>query len=195
MQEAEDTIDIQRQWVGSCTGEGIGADIHEDVISLGRPMHPNTSAQGSHMAATFVLGRGGIGTRRATRSRGQVQRPQPQRNKNSSVVTMQNVAPDGMDDNFDSWYEPPPKRQCGTGQGRASPSSTKSKKEKAEKKAEDAKAEALLCQFRPSTWKKDIAQYRDPPLPFTGPEPGYIHPYGRLPSLLGLFDKFWSQKL
>jgi hypothetical protein len=32
-------------------------------------------------------------------------------------------------------------------------------------------------------------------LPFRGPEPGCTHPYGRVPSLLGLFDKFWSQKL
>jgi hypothetical protein len=70
---------------------------------------------------------------------------------------VQNVAPDGTGDSSDSWYEPPPKRQCGTGRGRAGPSSAKSRKGKAEKKAEDAKAEALLYRFCPSTWKKDTA--------------------------------------
>jgi hypothetical protein len=52
-----------------------------------------------------------------------------------------------------------------------------------------------LTRFGPSTWKKDIEKYANPPIPFTGLEPGCTHPYERLPSLLGLFDKFWSPKL
>jgi hypothetical protein len=53
----------------------------------------------------------------------------------------------------------------------------------------------LLTRFGPSTWKKDIEKYANPPIPFTGLEPGCTHPDERLPSLLGLFDKFWSPKL
>jgi hypothetical protein len=53
----------------------------------------------------------------------------------------------------------------------------------------------LLIRFGPSTWKKDTHTYGNPPIPFTGPEPGCTHPYGRLPSLVGLFDKFWTPKL
>jgi hypothetical protein len=55
--------------------------------------------------------------------------------------------------------------------------------------------EALLHRFRPNSWNKDSQEYYDPPLPFTGPEPDCIHPYGRLPSLPGLFDKFWTPKM
>jgi hypothetical protein len=59
---------------------------------------------------------------------------------------------------------------------------------------EDA-AETLQRKFAPVTWKKNTHSYASPPLPFTGPEPRCTHPYGRLPSVLGLFDKFWSQKM
>jgi hypothetical protein len=30
---------------------------------------------------------------------------------------------------------------------------------------------------------------------FRGPEPGCTHPYGQLPSLVGLFENFWSPTL
>jgi hypothetical protein len=53
----------------------------------------------------------------------------------------------------------------------------------------------LLSRFGPSTWHKDTTTYANPPIPFIGPEPGCIHPYGRLPSLPGLFDKLWLPKL
>ena len=53
----------------------------------------------------------------------------------------------------------------------------------------------MLKRFGPATWSKDTHAYVNPPLEFTGPKPGCTHPYGRLPSLVGLFDKFWSQKL
>jgi hypothetical protein len=53
----------------------------------------------------------------------------------------------------------------------------------------------MAIRYGPSTWNKDTNTYANPPLDFTGPEPGCTHPYGRLSSLLGLLDKFWSQKL
>jgi hypothetical protein len=53
----------------------------------------------------------------------------------------------------------------------------------------------LLIRFGSNTWKKEAHMYGNLPLPFTGPELGCTHPYGRLPSILGLFDKFWSQKM
>jgi hypothetical protein len=53
----------------------------------------------------------------------------------------------------------------------------------------------LLSRFGPNTWKKDTYKYTNPPIPFIGPEPRCTHPYGRLPSLLGLFEKFWTPKL
>ena len=52
----------------------------------------------------------------------------------------------------------------------------------------------LLIKFGPNTWKKETHIYDNPPLPFTRPEPGCTHPCRRLPSILGVFDKFWSQK-
>jgi hypothetical protein len=49
--------------------------------------------------------------------------------------------------------------------------------------------------FAPNTWESNGANYASVPFEFTGPEPGCIHPYGHLPSNMGLFDKFWSLKL
>jgi hypothetical protein len=59
----------------------------------------------------------------------------------------------------------------------------------------EAKLAALLERFAPTNWNKDRHTHCDPPLSFTGPEPGCTHPYGRLPSLPGLFDKFWTPKM
>jgi hypothetical protein len=53
----------------------------------------------------------------------------------------------------------------------------------------------MALRFAPSTWNKNTDSYRNPPLPFTRPEPGCTHPYGRIPSLPGLFEKFWSHKV
>jgi hypothetical protein len=55
--------------------------------------------------------------------------------------------------------------------------------------------ETLEHKFAPGTWEKKSSSYGSPPFEFTGPEPGCTHPYGRLPSIMGLFDKFWSLKL
>jgi hypothetical protein len=49
--------------------------------------------------------------------------------------------------------------------------------------------------FALHTWTKSTHAYGSPPMEFTGPEPGCTHPYGRLPSVMGLFEKFWSPKL
>jgi hypothetical protein len=53
----------------------------------------------------------------------------------------------------------------------------------------------LAQRFAPSTWENNGTSYGSQPLECTGPEPGCTYPYGCLPSLLGLFDKFWSLKL
>jgi hypothetical protein len=53
----------------------------------------------------------------------------------------------------------------------------------------------FLSRFGPNTWNKDTHTYANPPIPFSGPKPGYTHPYGRLPSLPRLFEKFWTPKL
>jgi hypothetical protein len=53
----------------------------------------------------------------------------------------------------------------------------------------------MAKRYVPETWNKDTHVYKNPPISFTGPEPGCIHPYGHLPSLVGLLDKLWSQKL
>jgi hypothetical protein len=58
-----------------------------------------------------------------------------------------------------------------------------------------AREDPLAIRYAAGTWKKDTHVYKNPPLPFTGPEPGCTHPYGRLPSLIGLLEKFWSPKL
>jgi hypothetical protein len=55
--------------------------------------------------------------------------------------------------------------------------------------------DGLAQRFAPATWKKTTHSYANPPLEFIGPKPGCTHPYGRLPSVLGLFEKFWSHKL
>jgi hypothetical protein len=53
----------------------------------------------------------------------------------------------------------------------------------------------LVERFVLGTWENNGSSYGTTPLEFTGPEPGYTHSYGRLPSLMELFDKLWSQKL
>jgi hypothetical protein len=53
----------------------------------------------------------------------------------------------------------------------------------------------MTKQYAPETWNKDTHVYKNPPIPFMGPKPSCTHPYGRLPSLVGLLVKFWSQKL
>lgn len=53
----------------------------------------------------------------------------------------------------------------------------------------------MAKRYTPETWNKDIYVYKNPPISFTRPELGCIHPYGHLPSLVGLLDKFWFQKL
>jgi hypothetical protein len=53
----------------------------------------------------------------------------------------------------------------------------------------------LLSRFGPNTWNKDTHTYANLPIPFSRPESGCTHPYGRLPSLPGLFEKFWTPKL
>ena len=75
VREVEDITDIQRQRVGCRTREGIGSGINEDVVSPGRPVHPDTFAWGLHRAATSVPGQGGTGSCRVARSKGRVQRP------------------------------------------------------------------------------------------------------------------------
>jgi hypothetical protein len=59
----------------------------------------------------------------------------------------------------------------------------------------DGTEDPLAVRFAPNTWNKDGHKYANEPLDFTGPEPGCTHPYGRLPSVLGLFEKFWSNIL
>lgn len=53
----------------------------------------------------------------------------------------------------------------------------------------------LLTRFGPSTWNKDTIEFVHPLLPFTRPEPSCFHPYGQVPLLLDMFDKFWIPKL
>jgi hypothetical protein len=53
----------------------------------------------------------------------------------------------------------------------------------------------MAKRYGPSTWNKNSNTYVNPSLEFTGLKPGCSHPYGCLPSLMGLLDKFWSQKL
>lgn len=48
--------------------------------------------------------------------------------------------------------------------------------------------------FGASIWEVGVSKYRDPPLPFTGPDPGCKHPYKRLPTIAGIFEKFWEPK-
>jgi hypothetical protein len=55
--------------------------------------------------------------------------------------------------------------------------------------------DTMTARFATHTWEKNGPSYGSPPLEFTGPEPGCTLPYGRLASLLGLFDKLWSLKL
>ena len=57
------------------------------------------------------------------------------------------------------------------------------------------RVDPLLVRFGLDTWKKHIHCYSNPPLLFTGPKSSCTHLYGCLPSLLGLFEKFWSPKL
>jgi hypothetical protein len=100
----------------------------------------------------------------------------------------------GGSDTSDSWYIPPARntRKRGTrGKGKGSRAAPVKRKSKKKVKKDDP----LLARFGPHTWKQNIFSYKNSPLEFTGPEPGCTHPYGRVPSLLGLFDKFWSPKL
>jgi hypothetical protein len=53
----------------------------------------------------------------------------------------------------------------------------------------------MECRFVPNMWENNGTSYGSAPLPFTGPEPSCTRPYGHLSSILGLFDKYWSQKL
>lgn len=53
----------------------------------------------------------------------------------------------------------------------------------------------LLARFAPNTWLPHQPHYSNGGLPFSGPIPGCTHPYGRLPSMLGLFQKFWFPKM
>jgi hypothetical protein len=57
------------------------------------------------------------------------------------------------------------------------------------------KEDSLLARFAPSTWKENIHSYKNSLLEYTRPEPTCTHPYGCVPPLLGIFDKFWSPKL
>jgi hypothetical protein len=58
-----------------------------------------------------------------------------------------------------------------------------------------APVDAVASRFSPLIWEKNGTSYGSAPLPFIGLEPGCTHPYGRLPSLLGLFLKFWSLQM
>jgi hypothetical protein len=53
----------------------------------------------------------------------------------------------------------------------------------------------LAKRYALETWTKESHVYKNPPIPFSGPKPGFTHPYGCLPLLLGLLEKFWSPKL
>jgi hypothetical protein len=105
----------------------------------------------------------------------------------------------GRQGSSDSWYHPPPrqtKKMGGhrRGKGLMSRVGARNRGGKESKKAEK-KDDPLQARFAPNTWKQNIPNYKNPPLEFIGPELGCTHPYGCVPSLLGLFDKFWSQKL
>ena len=52
-----------------------------------------------------------------------------------------------------------------------------------------------MAKFGPKIWEKDLQCYSNPPMLFIGPKSCYTHSYGRLPSLLHLFEKLWSSKL
>jgi hypothetical protein len=106
----------------------------------------------------------------------------------------------------DSWYTPPPPRirkkrapwKKTTVKGRTEAASSKPGThggQTAGGAGTSKGIDPLLLRFSPQTWNKETHVYANPPLPFTGPEPGCKHPYGRVPSIMGLFDKFWSQKL
>jgi hypothetical protein len=118
----------------------------------------------------------------------------------SSPPSTARVVPmhEGRGGSSDSWYHCPSKCVCRWGQARPSTKTMKAQRVTlghASQRKIDEKLEALLHRFCPSTWNKDNHIYYEPPLPFTGHEPGCTHPYGRLPSLPGLFDKFWTPKL
>ena len=52
----------------------------------------------------------------------------------------------------------------------------------------------LLARFGPSTWNKVTTEFPQSLLPFTRPKPSF-HPYGRVLSLLDMFDILWIPKL
>jgi hypothetical protein len=66
---------------------------------------------------------------------------------------------------------------------------------KSASKVTQKKDDPLQARFAPHTWKHNIQNYKNSPLEFIRLELGCTHPYGRVLSLLGLFDKFWSPKL
>jgi hypothetical protein len=127
----------------------------------------------------------------------------------------------GTETSSDSWYIPPVRPQhggrgqcAGRGRGRGRHGGMKARgqaqsygarmdtaNDTQQPQAAPASAQAeptkdpLSIHYAPETWKKNIHVYSSPPLPFIGPEPGCTHPYGRLPSLPRLFEKFWSPKL
>jgi hypothetical protein len=59
----------------------------------------------------------------------------------------------------------------------------------------DKGVDQLLERFGSNTWKKITPKFTNLPISFTGPKLGCIHPYGRVPSCVGLFDNFWSWTL
>jgi hypothetical protein len=54
----------------------------------------------------------------------------------------------------------------------------------------DGTEDPMAVRFAPYTWNKDGHKYANEPLDFMDPEPSCTHLYGRLPSVLGLFEKF-----
>ena len=53
----------------------------------------------------------------------------------------------------------------------------------------------MVARFVDRMWENGTYQYRNLPLEFAGLELGCTHLYGQLPSILGLFDKFWFGKM
>lgn len=108
------------------------------------------------------------------------------------------ISPDpdaGSDGSSDSWYKGgdavKSRLRAGTSRGQAGrmPATGGRGKKKA------SALDELLIRFSLEKWKPGVPHYRRAPLPFLGATAGCTHPYGRLPSVLGLFQKFWSEKV
>jgi hypothetical protein len=98
--------------------------------------------------------------------------------------------------NSDSWYRAPVRiargRGRGGGRGRGTGRDNRGGRTGRPRVGMPILEDLLAARFSPATWKKNGHHYANEPLDFTGPEPGCTHPYGRLPSLMGLLEKFWS---